>query len=132
MADLIGFIKNEFDANWNADNLEAVIERFAEDAVVQTVPPLPGTPDQFVGTAQVRGFVQLLIGGFHVDSKDFRQQGNRVTWFATVSSNSIRSMGVASLSADCEAVVQSETCKLFVVTFTQETLQLLAVAANQA
>lgn len=132
MADLISFIKNEFDANWNIDNLEAVIERFAEDAVVQTVPPLPGTPDQFVGKAQVRGFLQMLMGGFHVDSKDFRQQGDRVTWFATVTSKSIRAMGVDALDANCEAVVQNGKCKLFVVTFTQETLSRLTMAANQA
>jgi hypothetical protein len=132
MADLINFIQNEFDAHWNTDNLEAVIERFAEDAVVQTVPPLPGTPDQFVGKAQVRGFVQMLIGGFHVESKNYLQQGDRVTWFATVTSKSIRSMGVDALDGDCEAVVQNGKCKLFVVTFTQETLSRLEMAANQA
>jgi hypothetical protein len=132
MSDLISFIQNEFDANWNTDNLEAVIERFAEDAIVQTVPPLPGTPDQFVGKAQIRGFLQMLMSNFHVESKAFHQQGDRVTWFATVTSNSIRAMGVDALDADCEAVVQKGKARLFIVTFTQETLARLATAAQQA
>ena len=65
MSDLVKYIQNEFDGIWNSNNLEAVIERFADDAVVHTVPPLPGAPERFVGKAQIRGFVQMLIVVFY-------------------------------------------------------------------
>jgi hypothetical protein len=132
MSDLIQDIQKEFDALWNANNLEAVVARFADDAVVRTVPPLPGAPEQFVGTAQIRGFVQLLISNFHVESKNFQQQGDRVTWFATVTSDSIRGLGVDALDADCEAIIQNGKIKAFTPTFTQESLARLAAAADKA
>lgn len=132
MSDLVAFIQNEFDAIWNSNNLEAVVERFSEDAIVHTVPPLPGAPEQFVGKAQIRGFVQMLMVNFHVASKNFQQNGDHVTWFATVTSNSIRGMGVEAMDADCEAIIQNGKIKSFTPTFTQETLAKLATAANKA
>lgn len=132
MSDLIQFIQNEFDALWNANNLEAVMANFADDAVIRSIPPLPGAPEQFVGKAQIRSFVQMLMVNFHVDSKDFKQNGDRVTWFATISSDSIRGMGVDSMDADCEAVIQNGKIKSFVPAFTQDTLARLAAAAQKA
>ena len=131
MSDLVSYIKNEFDGIWNTDNLEAVMQRFAEDAVVTTVPSLPGAPATFRGKAEVKGFVQALIGGFHVDSKNFGANGDKVTWFATVSSNSVRSMGVSSMDANCEAIIVNNKVKSFLVTFTPETLAQLAAAAEK-
>jgi ketosteroid isomerase-like protein len=130
MSDLIQYIQKEFDAIWNTNDLESVMERFADDAVVRSIPPLPGAPDQFVGKAQVRGFVQMLMVNFHVESKNFDQDGDRVTWFATVTSDSIRGMGVDSMDADCEAVIQNGKIKSFTPVFTQETLARLAAAAD--
>jgi len=130
MSDLIKYIQNEFDAVWNTNNLDAVMDRFADDAVIQAIPPLPGAPERFVGKAQVRGFVQMLIGNFHVESKHLEQAGDRVTWFATVTSDSIRHMGVDSLDADCEAVVQNGLIKSFVPRFTPDTLVRLTAAAE--
>lgn len=132
MSNLIQYIQNEFDAIWNTNNLEAVMERFSDDAVVRSIPPLPGAPDQFVGKAQIRGFVQMLMVNFHVESKNFKQDGDRVTWFATVTSDSIRGMGVDSMDADCEAVIQNGKIKSFTPAFTQETLTRLAAAADNA
>lgn len=132
MSNLIQYIQNEFDGIWNTNNLEAVMERFSDDAVVRSIPPLPGAPDQFVGKAQIRGFVQMLMVNFHVESKNFKQDGDRVTWFATVTSDSIRGMGVDSMDADCEAVIQNGKIKSFTPAFTQETLTRLAAAADNA
>ena len=83
MADLISYVQQEFDTIWNTNNLDAVMDRFTEDAVVRTVPALPGAPEQFIGKAQIRGFVQMLMVNFHVASKNFHQDGDHVTWFAT-------------------------------------------------
>jgi len=132
MSDLIQFIQTEFDGIWNTNNLEAVMERFADDAIVRSIPPLPGAPEQFVGKAQIRGFVQMLMVNFRVESKNFTQNGDRVTWFATVTSDSIRGMGVDSMDTDCEAVIQNGKIKSFTPAFTQETLARLAAAADNA
>jgi ketosteroid isomerase-like protein len=132
MTDLTKYIQDEFDAIWNTNNLEEVMKRFADDAVVQPIPPLPGAPDRFVGKAQVRGFVQMLIGNFHVESKNFAQSGDKVIWYAVVTSDSIRQMGVDSLAADCEAVIQNGLIQRFVPRFTAETLANLQGAARKA
>jgi hypothetical protein len=132
MSDLIQYIQQQFDAAWNRNDMEAVMGLFADDAVVRSIPPLPGAPDQFVGKAQIRGFVQMLMVNFHVESKDFSQNGDRVTWFATVASDSIRHLGVDSMDADCEAIIQNGKLKSFTPAFTQETLARLATAADNA
>src|SRR5579859_513756 len=131
MSDLIQYV-HQFDAAWNTNNIDEVMKLFAEDAVVQPIPPLPGAPERFVGKAQVRGFVQMLIGNFHVESKNYQQAGDKVTWFATVASDSIRQMGVDALAADCEATVQGGLAKSFVPRFTPDTLAKLKAAAERA
>ena len=132
MSDLVSYIKNEFDGIWNTNNLEAVMQRFAEDAMVTTVPALPGAPATFRGKAEVRNFVQTLLVNFHVDSKNFAANGDKIMWFARVSSDSIRAMGVGGLDTNCEAIIQNNKVKSFLVTFTPETLAQLAAAAQQA
>lgn len=132
MSDLVSFIKNEYDGSWNTNDLEAVMQRFAEDVVVTTVPALPGAPATFRGKAEVRGFVQTLLVNFHVDSKNFAANGDKVTWFARISSDSIRGLGVDGMEANCEAIVQNNKVKSFFVTFTPETLANLAAAAQKA
>ncbi len=133
MTTLTDYIRNEFDAIWNANDPEAVLARFADDAVVQSVPPLPGGPEAFRGKGEIRGFVQMLIPNFHVESKNFAESGDTVTWYATVSSDTIRGQfGADSLSADCEAVIQNGKVKLFKPVFTQASLaKLQASAAKQ-
>jgi hypothetical protein len=132
MSDLISIIQQGFDGDWNRNDLEAVLNRFTDDAVVTTVPPLPGAPPSFRGKNEIRGFVQMLIPNFHVNSKDFAQQGNKVTWFATVTSDSIRAMGVDALEATCEAIIENGRVKAFMPTFTQESLGKLAAAQQKA
>jgi ketosteroid isomerase-like protein len=130
MADLIAYIKNEFDATWNTNDAEAVLAHFTDDAVVCPVPPLPGAPEVFRGEDEVRGFVQMLIPNFHVESRDYRARGDTVSWYATVTSDTVRQMGVDSLSADCEAIVRDGKVVSFTPRFTQETLERLQAATQ--
>jgi hypothetical protein len=130
MTNLTSLIRDSFDGAWNANDVEGVLRHFADDAVVQTVPPMPGAPEVFRGKGEIRGFVQMLIPNFHVDSKDFAESADRVTWYATVTSDTIRGQfGVDSLSADCEAIIQNGQVKSFKPVFTQETLAKLQAAA---
>lgn len=130
MTSLINYINNTFDASWNRNDLAATLTCFAEDAQVITIPALPGEPDTYTGPSEIRQFVTALMQNFHVKSKDFRENGNRVYWYAEVSSDSIRQMGVPSMGADCEALITSSKVKLFKVTFTPETLAKLQATAQ--
>ncbi len=132
MADLASFIKHEFDGAWNAHDIDAVMRLFADDAVVTLVPPPPGAPGTFRGKEEIRGFVQMLIPGFHVESRNFRVEGDKVTWFSTVSDDFFRQSGVDSADANCEAVVQEGKIKSFTPTFTPETLAKLRAAAEKS
>ncbi len=131
MSDLISLIQ-QFDATWNRHDLEAALNYFSDDAVVTTVPSLPGAPPSFRGKNEIRGFVQMLIPNFHVNSKDFAQQGNKVTWFATITSDSVRAMGVDALDTTCEAIIENGKVKAFMPTFTEESLAKLAAAQQKA
>lgn len=132
MTNLIAHIQ-AFDADWNRNDVEAVLSHFADDAAVAPVPPLPGAPEVFRGKGEIHGFVQMLIPNFHVDSKNFVEAGDKVTWYAVVSSDTIREQfNVDLLAADCEATLQNGKIKLFKPVFTQETLAKLQAAAMRA
>jgi SnoaL-like domain len=121
MTDPVSVIK-DFDAAWNAHDVEGVMAFFTDDAVV-TVEPAP--PDEsggvYIGKEQIRtGFVEPQMPGFHVDSKDHQVTGyqegvgERVIWTAVVSGEFFREMGAEPLiEATGEAVVEGEKIKYF-------------------
>lgn len=130
MTSLIDFINQQFDATWNRNDFDGVLKLFSDDAQVITLPALPGAPDTYAGKTEIAMFVQALMQNFHVNSKDFSESNSRVYWYAEVSSDSVRAMGVAAMGANCEAVIQNQQIKLFKVTFTNETLAELQAAAQ--
>jgi hypothetical protein len=132
MNNLSAIITDQFDAAWNANDEDAVLRCFAADAVVHTEPALPGAPATFRGRNEIRQFVRTLIPNFHVRSRNVQEQGDRVTWFATVTSDTIRQLGVDALDTDCEAIMQDGKTVAFTVTFTPETLAELQAAAQVA
>jgi SnoaL-like protein len=121
MADPVSVIK-DFDAAWNAHDLEGVLAFFTDDAVVSME---PHPPDEFggvyTGKEQIRaGFVEPLMPGFHVDSRDHQVAGHqegvgeRVIWIAMVSGDFFRQMGAEHpVASTTEAVVQGDKIKSF-------------------
>lgn len=132
MTNLTALITDEFDGAWNARDIEQVMNHFADDAVVKPVPALPGAPEIFQGKEQIRGFVELIIPGFRVVSSNVQVEGNKVTWFATVSDDYFRQAGADSMDANCEAIVQDGKIKFFSPAFTPESLAKLQAAASSA
>jgi hypothetical protein len=121
MADPLSVVK-DFDAAWNAHDVEGVLAFFADDAVVRME---PHPPDEFGGVysgkEQIRaGFVEPLMPGFHVDSRDHQLAGHqegigeRVIWTAMVSGDFFREMGAEPpVASTAEAVVQGDRIRSF-------------------
>src|ERR687894_772773 len=78
MADPVSVVK-DFDAAWNAHDIEGVLAFFTDDAVVRMEPPpsdeLGGV---YTGKEQIRaGWVEPLMPRFHVESRDHRVAGHQ-------------------------------------------------------
>jgi ketosteroid isomerase-like protein len=116
---------NDFDAAWNAHDVEGVMAFFADDAVVRIEPP---PPDEFggvyTGKEQIRAsFVEPLMPGFHVESRDHQVAGHqegvgdRVIWASTLSGDLFRQMGgEPPIEGTAEAVLQGDKIKSFTAT----------------
>ncbi len=61
--DLAAFIQHDFDEAWNRHDEAAIMQLFADDAVVTLAPPPPGAPGTFRGKEEIRGFVQTFLQG---------------------------------------------------------------------
>ena len=121
MADPVSVLK-DFDAAWNAHDIEGVLAFFTDDAVVRMEPP---PSDEFggvyTGKEQIRaGWVEPLMPGFHVEARDHQVAGHqegvgdRVIWTAMVSGDVFRQMGAEPpVVSPAEAVVQGDKIKFF-------------------
>lgn len=124
MADPVSIIK-DFDAAWNAHDVEGVLAFFTDDAVVRMEPP---PPDEFggvyTGKEQIRaGFVEPLMPGFHVNSRDHQVAGHqegvgdRVIWTAMVSGDVFGQTGAElPVESPAEALVQGDKIRSFTAT----------------
>jgi ketosteroid isomerase-like protein len=125
MADSLSVVK-DYDAAWNAHDVEGVLAFFTDDAVVRMEPSPPD--DEFGGVysgkEQIRaGFVEPLMAGFHVESRDHQLAGHqegvgeRVIWMAMVSGDIFEQMGAEPpVESSAEAIVQGEKIKSFSAT----------------
>ena len=124
MADPVSVLK-DLDAAWNAHDVEGVMSFFTDDAVVRLE---PAPPDEFggvyTGKEQIRaGFVEPLMPGFHVESRDHQVAGHqegvgdRVIWASTLWSDMFSQLGVEPpVAATTEAVLQGEKIEYFMPT----------------
>jgi hypothetical protein len=130
MSELIA-LQNRFDDSWNRHDANGVLALFAEDGKVNLYPPLPGMPPTFDGKPAVTAFVETILPGFHVTSKNVAVSGNNVTWFSTVSFDVMRADGIDSMDANSDATVVGGKITEFNVRFTTDSLaRVQAAAAN--
>ena len=122
MADPVSVMK-DFDAAWNAHDVEGVMAFFTDDAVVRVEPP---PPDEFggvyTGKEQIRaGVVEPLMPGFHVESSDHQVAedpeggGQRVTWRARFSNDALAQTGAElPVEATDEVILEGDKIKSWV------------------
>jgi ketosteroid isomerase-like protein len=122
--DPVSVIK-DFDAAWNAHDLEGVMAFFTDDAVVRMEAPSPDESGEvYTGKEQIRaGFVEPLVAGFHVESRDHQVTGHqegvgdRVIWTAMVSGDAFGQTGAdLPLKSPAEAFVQGDKIRCFTAT----------------
>ena len=117
MADPVAVIK-DYDAAWNAHDVEGVMAFFTDDAVIRLE---PAPPDAFggvyTGKEQIRAYVEPLMADFHVESSDhqvtgYQEGGQRVTWTALVSGDFFKQMGAETpVKSTAVAVVEGDKLK---------------------
>lgn len=132
MQDAVSLIQHTFDEAWNTRDLARILDCFADDAVVRPVPPMPGGPEQYRGKDQIRTFVEFLLDGFHVDATHYVAEGETVRWYAVISSDGFRRMGIDTLDNFCEAVVHGGKITSFAPTFTPASLSKFQAAQRRA
>ena len=123
-ADPVSVLK-DYDAAWNAHDVEGVMAFFTDDALVRMEPP---PPDEFGGVysgkEQIRaGFVEPLMAGFHVESSNHQVAGyqegvgERVIWTAIVSGDIFRQMGAERpVESAAEAILEGDKIRAFTAT----------------
>jgi hypothetical protein len=123
MADPLSVMK-EFDAAWNAHDIEGVLAFFTDDAVVRPDPPPPD--DEFGGVyrgkEQIRtGWVEPTMPGFHVESSDHQVSedseggGQRVSWRAMFWSDAFAQSGAElPIEATGEVILEGDKIKSWV------------------
>jgi SnoaL-like domain len=124
MADPVAVLK-DFDAAWNAHDVEGVMAFFDDEAIVRLEPPPPDSSGGvYTGKEQIRaGFVELLIPGFHVESRDHQVAGHqegvgvRVIWVSMFSGDAFKEMGAEPpVEGTCEAILQEDKIEFFTST----------------
>lgn len=116
----------------NREDLDAVTDFFADDAVIRILPPPPPPdPGVYTGKQAIRGWFEPQFHGFHVDARNYHASGSTVTWDASVTHDIIRQMGIDTLDATAHATVQDGKITEFVVEQTPESARKLQTAMQQ-
>ncbi|MFN8515713.1 MAG: nuclear transport factor 2 family protein [Thermomicrobiales bacterium] len=116
-------IAQDFEAELNDHDLDRVVACFTEDAVVTFIPsPPPTLPRQALGKAEIRQLADRLIPGFQIASRDYALGTHQVTLDATVSTESLRSLGIAEVDVTAEVAVTGGKVSAFTLTFTDDAI----------
>ena len=117
-----------FDAACEANDVDRVMEFFADDAVVTLLPPPAPDPGIYRGKQQIRSSQEQLLQHFHAVIRNREVASDRVTWEATVWSDFFRRMGLASVEDTIEAVVHDGKITSFTVTIAPESVRQMEAA----
>jgi acetyl esterase/lipase len=112
----------------NAQNLDAALALFAEDAVVNSASPEP-----FTGKAEIQGWLEgMFADNFKLKAEILQVEGDTVLEQDVVRMDSLRDLGIASLEGTSNIVVQGGKIAALNFVFTEESLAELEVATINA
>jgi hypothetical protein len=113
----------------NAGDIDAALSYLADDAVVQIVPPAPGTSGVFTGKGEVRGWYETVVGQNGLTAlSDCQVDGETVTCVNTYAEDSFRSLGIDTVVGEWVAVVQEGKLQSYTFTMSDESLAALMAA----
>ncbi len=110
-----------------AGNLDAILNLFADDAVVVT-----SSGRFFIGKEQVRGWVQDQVDRRQREEAGSRYiSGNKLSWAGKVYREDWHKLGVSPLDVTQDAIIQGDKIKFFNTTFTPESAARLQAARQK-
>jgi len=113
----------------NAGDIDAALSHLADDAVVQIVPPAPGTSGIFTGKGEVRGWYETIVGQNGVTAlSDCQVDGETVTCVNNYAEDSFRSLGIDTVVGEWVAVVREGKLQSYTFTMSDESLAALMAA----
>lgn len=114
VTDLVSVI-DRFDAMWNAQDIDAVIESFSDDAMVIVVRSGHDRPKVVVGRDQIRDTFRTWLPGSTIRSRSHYVDGGRVIWVCVASRHDDHSEGSDEVTVKCEAVVRGDEIAMLTV-----------------
>lgn len=119
-------VAQDFEAELNDHDLDRVVDCFTEDAIITFIPsPPPTLPRQVQGKAEIRQLADRLIPGFQIASRDYALGRDQVTLEASVSTESLRSLGISSVDVTAEVAVHGGKVSAFTLTFSNDAMARL-------
>ena len=119
-------IAQDLEADLNDHDLDRVVEYFTDDAVVTFIPTSPpALPRQAQGKAEIRQLTDRLISGFRMASRDYALGEHGVTLDASVSTDTLRSLGIDAVDVTAEVAVHGDKVSAFTLTFSNDAMERL-------
>jgi len=114
------------------NNIEAALAVLADDAVLNVVPPPPGTPGLWTGKEEIRQFMESALkqNPVHERVGSATVDGDKVTMTVMILNNNFRKWGIGPVEHTYEAVVQGGKIKSLIVTMAPSERPRVAAAAQ--
>jgi ketosteroid isomerase-like protein len=119
-------------AAWNAGDEETILGFFTDNATVTVTPTTNAPPQTYVGKERIRtDFVQPYMHRFQVDSRNYRQDGNRMLWESTITAEKFRQEGINPVEGTAVATFEGGKIASLTFTFSPATQQRRQAAGNR-
>ncbi len=117
--DLISVI-DRFDAMWNAQDLEAVLEIFTDDAMMTIIRSGHERPKVIIGREQIRELLRPWLPGSSIRSRSHYVDGDRVIWITVAYRDYDHFQGFDEATVKCEAVVRGDEIAMLTVSLAEQ------------
>ncbi len=116
----------------NRGDVDAMVDQFAEDAVLKLDPELPGMRPVYQGRLEIRGYLQQIVAdGFKVEASDFQTTDNAVSWRSKVSGGLFGRTGAGRVEVMSHAIVQLNQILSMTIHYSPETVRKLQAAVAE-
>lgn len=117
--DLVSVI-DSVDAMWNAQDLDAVLEIFTDDAIVTVLRGGHERPRVVIGREQIREMFRPWLPGSRVRSRSHYVDGSRVIWICVASREHDHREGFEEITVKCEAVVRRDEIAMLTISLAEQ------------
>jgi len=113
----------------NRGDVDAMADRFAEDAVLKLDPVLPGMRPVYQGRKEIREYLwQIVTDGYHVEASGFEGTDSAVGWRSRVSGGLLGRLGIGRAEVSSQAIVQMNQILSITIHYSPEVVRQLREA----